>query len=147
LSELPGDVARGQELFMGNQHFQKGGPPCMGCHNIGSNGFLGGGVLGPDLTDTSNRYSPVGLASALANMPWPTMKPIFSEHPLTLQEQVDLLAFIEASAGQPETDKEPLIIAISLVATFAVTGLIGVVYRQRLQGVRRPLLNKVRSGS
>jgi len=139
-----GDEARGLALFMGTAHFQNGGPPCMGCHNIGSNGLLGGGVMGPDLTDVSTRYGDPGLEAALANIPWPAMQPIFSDHPLTSQEQADLLAFMKASKGQHATNKEALILAISLAGLIAVVVFIGIVYHRRLQGVRRPLVERMR---
>jgi mono/diheme cytochrome c family protein len=141
-----GDVARGKSLFMGDVHLTNGGPPCMGCHNIGSNGLLGGGALGPDLTKVATRYSDVGLAAALGNIPWPTMQPIFSEHPLTLQEQADLLAFMKAAADQRATNKEGLVMAISLAGFIAVVVLIAIVYRRRLRGIRRPLVERTLSG-
>ncbi len=139
-----GDADRGKELFMGDLHFQNGGPPCMGCHNIGSNGILGGGVLGPDLTNVSKRRSEADLAALLAN-PSQTMQPIFSEHPLTSQEQADLLAFLAASAGQPETNREWTVIGISLVGFIAAAALAQIVYRRRLHGVRKSLVSKARS--
>jgi len=146
IRSLPaGDAARGRELFMGNAHFTNGGPPCMACHNIGSNGLLGGGTLGPDLTNVSSRYSDVELGQALSSLPWPAMEPIFSEHPLTPQEQADLRTFLEASAGQPGANKEPLIFGISLAGLVAVTGAFGWIYRRRLRGVRKTLVQKARS--
>ncbi len=132
-------------MFMGNIHFQNGGPPCMGCHNIGDNGILGGGALGPDLTNVATRYSESDLAAKLID-PGPIMKPIFSEHPLTTGEQVDLLAFLRVSAGQPEANREMYVIAISLMGLLAAMGLVHIVYRNRLRGVRKPFVEKARSG-
>jgi hypothetical protein len=139
------NVKRGQDLFMGYAHFENDGPPCMGCHNVGSNGLLGGGAMGPDLTNVSTRLSPTELAATLAN-PGPVMKPIFSEHPLTAGEQADLIAFMNASSGQRETNREWVVIAISLAGFLAVIGLIQLLYRRRLRGVRKPLVEKARSG-
>ncbi len=138
------DVGRGRDLFMGNLHLQNGGPPCMGCHNVDSNGILGGGALGPDLTNVSARRSTSDLMAILAS-PGPIMKPVFSEHPLTAEEQADLLAFLQASAGQPETNREIWVIAISLAGLLAAVGLTQVVYRHRLRGVRKPFVERVRS--
>jgi hypothetical protein len=70
------------------------------------------------------------------------MTPIFSEHPLTAEEQADLIAFMNASVGQPETNREWIVIAISLAGFLAVIVLIQVLYRRRLRGVRKPLLKK-----
>jgi mono/diheme cytochrome c family protein len=136
-----GDAGRGRKLFMGNLHFQNGGPPCMGCHNVGSNGILGGGALGPDLTNVAARRSQSELAEILAS-PVSVAKPIYSEHPLTAEEQADLLAFLNASVGQPETNREWLVIGISLIGFLAAVGLIELVYHRRLRGVRKPMLRK-----
>lgn len=142
------DVKRGQELFMGNAHFENEGPPCMGCHSIGNNGILGGGALGPDLTNVSTRRSQSELQTILSNSSTanvPVMQPIYGEHPLTATEQADLLAFINASVGQPETNREGWVIGISLVGFFACIGLIELVYHRRLRGVRKPMVRQARS--
>lgn len=141
-----GNVEAGQKLFMGNLHFQNDGPPCMGCHNIGENGLLGGGAMGPDLTNVSTRRSQSELAAILSNSQaakTPIMQPIYAEHPLTAEEQADLLAFIESSAGQPEANKELVVIGISVAGFMAAVALLGFVYRGRLRGVRKSLLRKV----
>lgn len=62
-----GNVENGRKLFMGYAHFQNDGPPCMGCHSVGNNGLLGGGAMGPDLTDVSTRLSQDEIASILTN--------------------------------------------------------------------------------
>jgi len=142
---ITGDAAIGEALFLGNEHFENDGPPCMGCHNLGSSGLLGGGALGPDLTDAYTRYTDASLAAALANIPWPTMKPIFTDHPLTPEEQTHLRAFILAEPGQEAADTELVIIGISLAGFIGVVLMFAVIYRRRLRGVRRPLVNQARN--
>ena len=139
-----GDIERGRELFMGNVHLQNGGPPCMGCHSIATNGILGGGAMGPDLTNVSARYTEPGLAAVLSN-PGPVMKPIYAEHPLTADEQTDLLVFLRASAGQPEVNQEWLVIGISAAGLAGVIGFIAFIFRGRLHGVRRPMVAEARA--
>lgn len=141
-------VTRGQKLFMGNLHFENGGPPCMGCHNIGSNGMLGGGALGPDLTNASTKRTQSELAAILSNSEAakaPVMQPIYADHPLTVEEQADLLAFINASAGGPETNREGLVIGISLAGFLAAILLIEWIYHRRLRGVRKPMVRQAYS--
>lgn len=140
-----GDVENGRALFMGNHHFESGGPPCMGCHNVGENGLLGGGAMGPDLTNVSTRRSQAEILEILSNAGpslSPVMQPIYTDFPLTTEEQADLVVFLEASTGQPESDKELLVLAISLAGFVAAVGALGFIYRGRLRSVRRVLVNK-----
>ena len=115
-----GNIENGRKLFMGYKHFENEGPPCMGCHNLGEYGILGGGALGPDLTNVSSERNDIELASVLSNNRWtksPVMEPIYSQHPLTESEQADLIAFMKSSAGEPQADKEWLVLGISILAT------------------------------
>jgi len=141
-----GDPVRGEALFLGNVHLQNDGPPCMSCHSIDNAGILGGGVMGPNLTQAFAKYGDTGLASALANIPFPTMKPIYADHPLAPEEQVDLRAYIQATAGQPQADRELLVLALSLAGFIGAMIAIGIVWRRRLRGVRRPLVDRAQTG-
>lgn len=140
-----GDVENGRDLFMGYVHFENGGPPCMGCHSVGNNGLLGGGALGPDLTSVSAEMTQTAMVSILSNFGpniSPVMEPIYTEHSLTVSEQADLIAFLIASEGQTETDRELIVVGISLTGFVAGTILLGIIYRGRMRGARRPLVNK-----
>jgi mono/diheme cytochrome c family protein len=140
-----GNFESGRDLFMGYAHFKREGPPCMGCHNVGKNGILGGGAMGPDLTNVSTRRTDTEIMEILSNtgaITPPMMQPIYADFPLTGEEQADLLAFMKASAGQPESDKEFLVIGISLAGFVAAILALGFVYRGRLRGVRKALVNK-----
>ena len=130
---------------MGYAHFEHEGPPCMGCHSVGENGLLGGGALGPDLTNISTERSDaeiLGLLSNTGTVISPVMQPIYVTDPLTAEEQADLLAFMKASVGEPETDREVLVLAISIVGTVGAAIVLGFVYRNRLRRVRAALVNK-----
>ncbi len=141
----PGDAEKGQALFMGQAHFEHEGPPCMGCHSVGENGLLGGGAMGPNLTDITKQRSQVEILGTLSNsgpVISPVMKPIYTDAPLTAQEQADLLAFLETSAGQPEAERELWVLGISLVGSVFGAGVLGFIYRNRLRSVRRTLVEK-----
>ena len=130
---------------MGYAHFEHEGPPCMGCHSVGDNGILGGGALGPNLTNVSTERSDeeiVGVLSNTGSVISPVMKPIYQTDPLTEEEQADLLAFITASVGEPEADKELLVFGISILGTIGAAIVLGFIYRNRLRSIRRALVNK-----
>lgn len=140
-----GDVENGRKLFMGIAHFENEGPPCMGCHNVGTNGLLGGGALGPDLTNVSTERSDIELASVLSNNRWtksPVMEPIYNQHPLTESEQADLIAFMKSSVGEPETDKELLVLGVSILGTIGAAIALGFIFRNRLRSVRAAMVKE-----
>lgn len=140
-----GNIENGRKLFMGYKHFENEGPPCMGCHNLGEYGILGGGALGPDLTNVSSERSDIELASVLSNNRWtksPVMEPIYNQHPLTESEQADLIAFMKSSAGEPQADKEWLVLGISILATIGAAIVIGFVYRNRLRRIRATMVEE-----
>jgi mono/diheme cytochrome c family protein len=135
-----GDLVAGKGLFTGTRRLQNGGPPCMACHSIAGIGALGGGALGPDLTPAFAKYGDAGLASVLATMPFPTMRPIFGTRPLTPPEQADVRAFLgQAVAARPSR-------AIGQLTVLALAGAIlllvpaQLIWRRRLIGVRGPLV-------
>lgn len=145
-----GDAQNGQALFMGQTHFQHEGPPCMGCHSVGENGLLGGGAMGPNLTDVAKTRSQAEIFGVLSNrgpVVSPVMKPIFTDAPLTAQEQADLLAFLQSAQGQPKADREPWIFGISLAGTAFGAAVLGFIYRNRLRSVRRALVEKAQKES
>jgi mono/diheme cytochrome c family protein len=144
VASLPrGNPAVGKELFTGILRFQNGGGACMACHSIAGIGALGGGALGPDLTPAFDKYTEAGLATFLATMPLPTMNAVWSAHPLTPQEQANVMAFLQqaAVAGRP-------IEAVGRLAALAAGGtvllfLIAQLYwRRRLTTVRRGMLER-----
>ena len=91
----------GERLFSGEQALANSGPPCIACHSVSGTGSLGGGGLGPDLTNVVRRYGVPGLSAALKTLAFPTMLGPFQNRQLTAKEQADLIAFlIEADRWQ-----------------------------------------------
>ena len=90
-----GDPAAGEQLFSGGLALTNGGPHCIACHTVSGVGGLGGGGLGPDLTNVVQRYGEPGLSAALKTISFPTMLGPFQNRPLTSSEQTDLLAFFK----------------------------------------------------
>ncbi|MCP4139152.1 MAG: cytochrome c [Chloroflexi bacterium] len=99
----PGDIYRGEAIFAGGNALEKGGTPCIACHSVDNIGFLSGGVLGPDLTKVYTRYGEAGLAAAIKNIAFPTMRDVYVEKDLSDQEVADLLAyFADVDTGGKE---------------------------------------------
>ena len=71
----------------------------MACHSTGGIGALGGGQLGPDLTDVAKRLGgPNGLSAWIAGLPTPTMKAVWTKQPPTPQERANVAAFLPQAA-------------------------------------------------
>jgi mono/diheme cytochrome c family protein len=144
-----GDPESGKELFTGVARFANGGPPCMACHSVGGIGALGGGQLGPDLTEVASRYGgPTGLDAFVAGTPTPTMRAVWSQHPLTNEERANVVSFL----GQAGVTQRPAQ-AIWQLAGLAGLGLVvllviaGLNWRARLRfGVRRPMTAQPTTG-
>jgi cytochrome c2 len=146
---VQGSAEIGKDLFTGVVRFQNGGPPCMACHSIGGIGALGGGQLGPDLTEAVARYGGAAAINAfVAGTPTPTMKAVWSQHPLTDQERANVVAFL----GQAEVSQRPAqaIWQLSGVAVLGLVILLAIAawnWRNRLRfGVRRPMVAKPTTG-
>jgi len=142
---LPGDAARGEALFVGRVAMVNGGAPCLGCHALRGAGLgrAGGASYGPDLTDTYRNFGADGVASVLASLSFPSMEPIFAKRPLTKAEQADLAAFLAGVKEEPPRSSGVPLTRDVVVGTAIFFALVGLLGRRRLQGVRRPLLNKV----
>ena len=144
-----GNPELGKELFTGVVRFANGGPPCMACHSAGGIGALGGGQLGPDLTEVAARLGgAAGLNAWIGGMPTPTMRAVWSPHPLTAEERANVVSFL----GQAGVSQRPAE-AIWQLAGLAALGLVvllviaGVNWRNRLRfGVRRPMVAKPTTG-
>ena len=97
----PGDADRGRELFVGHKAFANGGPACVTCHTAYGLGRSEGGKLGPELTKAYERLG--GRASLTARL-WspatPTMRPVYKDHALELDEVMCLVAYLEQEDKQ-----------------------------------------------
>lgn len=141
-----GDRDRGENLFTGPRRFKNRGPSCSACHSSSGIGALGGGTLGPDLTGA---YARLGDAMIL----WPetsqTMKPIFTERPLTDQEKADLLAFFKfADVTGRDTAQVIQLFGLAVIGLAVIALFTQIIWRRRLRGVRKPMVgtNALTSG-
>ncbi len=138
VQETEGDAERGENLFTGPTRFENRGPSCSACHSSSGIGALGGGSLGPDLTGA---FAKLGEAMIL----WPetskTMKPIFTEKPLTDQEKADLLAFFRsADVTQRDTTQVAQLFGLAVAGLAIIALFTHLIWRRRLRGVRKPMI-------
>lgn len=138
------DIALGKTYFTGERRLEEGGPSCLSCHTAGGLGGLGGGRLGPDLTQAYERLQ--GRKNLVAWLQAPateTMRPIYINAPLSQEEIVSLVAYLEDEAlhGRPDSGHGQLSFLLlglgGCVAGFVVAD---VVWRRRFRGVRRALV-------
>jgi mono/diheme cytochrome c family protein len=137
-----GDPTHGAALFSGATPLQNGGPACMSCHSIAGVGVLGGGTLGPDLTNVHDRYGEAGLVAALEGLPFPTMRGVYAEKPLTDDEAANLFTYFAQTSQQ---SSEPVSLGFVLIGAggFLLLLLLSrLIWRNRLAGVRIPLVGR-----
>jgi cytochrome c2 len=137
-----GDVATGEELFNGEQAFANGGAPCLSCHSIAGTGALGGGKLGPDLSDAWEKFGgAAGFAAVLTTLPFPTMVPIYQDNPLTKDEAADVAAYMETTSGEePDSSATWLFVALGVGVTVILLGLALLIWPRRRLVVRKELV-------
>lgn len=142
----PGSAVRGKELFTGQAHFVNGGPPCASCHSIAGLSFPNGGTLGPNLTHVYSKLGPEGAPVAIKTLYFPAMTAIYNPHPLTSQEQADLLAFFQEASAEPQPRSKTSIIALVGFLGFCLLLVVTrIVWRGRLRSVRQRLLERIRA--
>jgi|GEM_PF-261202 len=140
------DRQRGRAIFLGHVRLEAGGAACISCHTMHDTPALGGGRLGPDLTNVFERLKGRKSISAWLMAPGTeTMLPIFKNHPIRAAEIHALTAYFEASAS--ESPAEPAADRV----TFLLTGLAGAValvfgldaiWKHRFHSVRRTLVDQ-----
>jgi cytochrome c2 len=116
---LKGSAAAGRQLFNGGLPLANGGPACIACHSAAAAGVLGGGTLGPDLTNVAARLGEPGLSASLQNIAFPTMASFFTAQPLTPQETADLVAYLKQVNAQVPAAQP----AANMLNTYTILGI------------------------
>lgn len=131
-------VVLGGELFQGKARLANGGPSCMSCHDVRSEGIVGGGSLAIELTDAVTRLTLPGVGAVLRNPPFPVMQRAYTERPLTDPEVEALVGFLHSADAEQE-----LYQARAYGMQFLLAGVVGAVvllvlytliWRRRLKG-------------
>jgi len=142
LISIEGDPQVGENLFVGKTQLHNGGPACISCHSHSDVGVLGGGTLGPDLTNVAARYGEAGLTAALQGLPFPSMKAIFDDQPLTEQEVAHLGALFIETDSPASVSLDYRFVLIGLGGLIVLLLLSQLIWNKRLRGVRKPLVGR-----
>ena len=137
-----GDPEQGEELFLGTLSLKNGGPPCLSCHSVSDGGYLGGGTLGPDLTNVHERYGDQGLIAALMTLPFPNMQGPFSDKPLTEDEIAHLVAYFIQTEEQETSQPSLIFVVLGAIGFIVLIVVSHLIWRRRLSGVRKPLVGR-----
>lgn len=138
------EIEKGRELFVGYRSFAQGGAACLSCHNVQGMTAIGGGMLGPDLTQVWGKLQGrKGLAAWLSSPPTPTMQPIYKKHPFADDEILALVAFLESvKDGREEATAARFnFFLIGLAGTGVGFAALDYFWRRRFRGVRRDLVH------
>ena len=92
----PGSPQMGERLFFGATSFQNGAVACFACHAVASRG----GNMAVDLTMAHERLGQASLLSAAQEPSFPMMKAAYAGRPVTAQEAVHIVAFLDAVAAE-----------------------------------------------
>ena len=146
------DISRGKALFIGRRALLNGGPACISCHTVSHVAPLGGGVLGPDLTQIVERLGGVSsIAAWLESPPTPTMRSTYNRRALRGDEVRALTAFLESAGAQTKAHAEvggkwtaTSFFLFGLIGSLGLLGLMELFWKNRFRAVRRPLVAKRR---
>lgn len=119
---IPGDGARGERIFAGQDDLANGGPSCFSCHTAGARGHLGGAGLGPDLTALRERFKgETKLAAALRKPPSPMMRQVYAGRALSDDEVADLREFFgKIETAEPVGTDWLILLGLAGAATLLV---------------------------
>ena len=134
-----GNASAGASLFDGNTTFQNHGTQCIACHTLAPISPAGGGSLGPDLTRAFQKYGGArGMIAVLDRIPFPTMIPVYRDHPLLPQEQADLAAYLGASSGSP-VSMTVFVISLGIWVMAGLYMILRALWHRRLGRIRSSL--------
>ncbi len=119
-------IPTGARLFEGADRFGEGGVSCFACHHVSYEGMKQGGSLGTDLTSSFTKYNgAAGLKGFIMTPSSAVMEAEYAKHPLTKEEILSLVVFLEDANGNGTPDFESTFlfvggIILSCILIFAI---------------------------
>jgi mono/diheme cytochrome c family protein len=93
-------VPEGRALFYGYTSFTNGAAPCIYCHNIKDQSFMGGGRLALDLTGSYLKLGPAGITAMIKNPPFPAMKAAMINNDIKEHEIQAMISLLKSAGEQ-----------------------------------------------
>ncbi|MHC4392081.1 MAG: c-type cytochrome [Planctomycetota bacterium] len=142
---VPEDIVIGRALFTGEKPFKNGGAACVSCHTVGGMSWLGGGQLGPDLTEAYARLEGRKALGAWLSAPATlTMAPIYKAHPIDADEEVlPLVAYLKNATEQNEEPNRSgglNLLLLGVAGAAALLVLCDLMWKRRFSAVRKPMV-------
>lgn len=138
------DYMIGNALFLGTKRLKNKGPSCISCHEISGEGLLGGGLLGPDLTEAYGRLGgKIATAAWLSNPSSETMSPIYKKHPIDEDEVLPLVALLKSKAEGHEmvSDAHDFnFLIFGFIGLSVILILFDLIWGNRFRSVRKPMV-------
>lgn len=140
LDANPFELKMGKELFSGTKAFSKGGPSCISCHSAGSAGPLGGGTLGPDLTNVYTNYSDKGLSKVITNINFPTMVKLYKKNKLTEDEVYQVKSYLWSVDREEKIDHgyRKKFFFLGFLGFVLLLGFFDLIFKKRIKKSNRP---------
>ena len=140
LDANPFEIEKGRKLFVGQVPFANGGPSCLSCHTAGDAGFLGGGGLGPDLTNVYTSYNDKGLSKVIKKVSFPTMVRLYKKHPLKDDEAYQVKSYLWSIDRAEKVDHGfgKKFFFLGLIGFILVLGIFDLTWKGRIKKTRRP---------
>ena len=131
-------ILHGQDLFQGTARLANGGPTCTSCHDVTNDAVIGGGILAVELTTVFTRLGGAGVRAILGSPPFPVMQRAYQDKPLTEDEVVSLVGFLEQANAQQAfhlpSDYGIKLFGAGLLGATMLMGLYSLMWSGRLRG-------------
>lgn len=140
LDANPFDLETGSALFDGSKPLANGGPACISCHSAGDAGPLGGGTLGPDLTNVYTSYSDKGLSKVITSINFPTMVKLYKKHKLSEDEVFQIKSYLWSVDREEKIDHgyRKKFFFIGFIGFILLLGFFDLIFKKRIKKSNRP---------
>lgn len=135
----------GSRLFQGYDKFSDGGVACFACHHVSYEGNNQGGSLGTDLTSSFTKYNgAAGLKGFIMTPSSMIMEMEYSKHPLTQEEIMSLVVFLEDANGNgtPEFESTGLFVGGIILSCIMIFLIMIIWSEKKRNGINSEIISR-----